>query len=69
MNNFRKNIRRLLYQKKMYEKKSTCKYDDYIEPKTMTPYNASPLTKSLAEFKLDRIFPRNINIKLNLESK
>lgn len=53
----------------MYEKKSTCKYDDYIEPKTMAPYNASPLTKSLAEFKLDRIFPRNINIKLNLESK
>jgi hypothetical protein len=56
----------------MTDKKTICKYDDYIESKShiysshLTPV---ALSKSLAEFKLDKIFPKNISINLNFEGK
>lgn len=50
----------------MSEKKSSCKFEDYIESRphpTGYPLICSPFSRSLAEFKLDRISPRNINIR------
>lgn len=49
------------------DKKNLCKYDDYIEPKPSL--HSSPIHSSLIDFKLDRIFPKNINIKLNTDLK
>lgn len=53
----------------MNDKKNVCKFDDYIEPKSFAYNNSNPLYKSVSDFKLDKIYPRNINIKLNLDSK
>lgn len=53
----------------MTDKKNICRYDDYIESKALAgSYHTSPLHNVLHQFKLDRIFPRNINIKLNQET-
>lgn len=53
----------------MNDKKNICKFDDYVEPKSLASHNANPLCKSMSEFKLDKIYPRNINLKLNLDCK
>lgn len=56
----------------MNDKKNTTKFDDYIEPRTpqLNILNTcSSLSKSLSEFKLDRILPKSINIKFYLEGK
>ena len=56
----------------MNDKKNSCRYDDYIEPRSPHLnlfHTCSSLSRSLAEFKLDRIYPRNINMKLNIDPK
>ena len=45
------------------DKKNLCKYDDYIDRKPSL--HASPIHSTLLDFKLDRIFPKNITIKLS----
>jgi hypothetical protein len=54
----------------MSDKKNLCRYDDYIEPKTLMVSYHAPTSHSavLTEFKLDKIFPKTINIKLNAEA-
>lgn len=48
------------------DKRSFCKYDDYIEPKGPSSLHANTAHwQSLSEFKLDRIFPRNISMRFN----
>jgi hypothetical protein len=54
------------------KKKNICKFEDYLEPRTpqlniLSTCNS--LNRSLAEFKLDRIFPKNINVKLTIDRK
>lgn len=53
----------------MNDKKNVCKFDDYIEPRFLGHQGSNTLSKSVSDFKLDRIHPRNINIQLNLDSK
>ena len=56
----------------MNHRKNTTKYDDYIEPRTSQINilnTCNTLSKSLNEFKLDRILPKSINMKLYLEGK
>lgn len=53
----------------MTEKRSLCRYDEYIESKAPGSYHTASATPSLlTEFKLDRIYPKNINLKLSRES-
>jgi hypothetical protein len=53
----------------MADKKNLCRYDDYIESKAVVgSYHAAGHSCVLPEFKLDKIYPKNINIKLNQES-
>jgi hypothetical protein len=54
---------------RMNDKKNTCKFEDYIEPKSRPLQTNQTMSKSAADFKLDRIYPRNIDIKLNLDIK
>lgn len=52
----------------MNEKKHILKYEDYIEPKAhilSSHLGVTSYANSLAEFKLDKIFPRNINFNFN----
>jgi hypothetical protein len=52
----------------MNEKKHVLKFEDYIEPKAhilSSHMGVSSYASTSAEFKLDRIFPRNINFDLN----
>lgn len=53
----------------MKDKKNSCKYDDHIENKPRLMQRSQTTSKLAADFKLDRIYPRNINIGLNLDQK
>jgi hypothetical protein len=52
----------------MADKRSICRYDDYIESKAPGSYHKASANPSLlTEFKLDRIYPKNISLKLSGE--
>ena len=60
------------HRKSMNDKKNSTKFEDYLEPKTATinmVNTCGTINKSMSEFKLDRILPKSINIKLYLEGK
>lgn len=54
----------------MADKRNLCRYDDYIESKAAmgSHHTAHTHPSMMPEFKLDKIFPKNINIKLNGDS-
>lgn len=56
----------------MADKRNLCKYDDYIESKAVgshhTAHTAHTHVSMMPDFKLDKIFPKNISFKLNGDS-